>query len=263
MTTPDKTPAPPKIRLPFEKKKTDAGEWAYDHRIGLCVTLIAYLLLAIAFVAGRIVVGGKPAAQGVVIDLGALAELEAEKMRLEQEVRRRQQAETAEWTDVRNRYSNENALDESASDRSGSISESLRESAEAVDERMQANRDAYEQGLAEERAIRERMGRGGEDEKSRDSRAKGRVTVSFSLTDPVRMQRRLEVPAYRCEGGGEVVVGITVNPSGDVIAAKVISGGDDCMRDAALSAARRSQFNIDASAPARQTGTISYLFVPQ
>ena len=80
-------------------------------------------------------------------------------MRLEQEVRARQQAqEGGDWRDVRNQYSNENALDERAHDDRGSMTSSLKESAEAVGERMQANRDAYEQGLAEERAIRERMG---------------------------------------------------------------------------------------------------------
>ena len=179
-------------------------------------------------------------------------------------MRARQQAqEGGDWRDVRNQYSNENALDERAHDDRGSMTSSLKESAEAVGERMQANRDAYEQGLAEERAIRERMGRSGEDDRAQDSRAKGRVTVSFSLTDPVRTRRYLEVPAYQCEGGGEVVVGITVNPSGEVVAAKVASGGDDCMREAALEAARNSLFNIDDSAPARQSGTITYLFIPQ
>ena len=264
VASPDRTPRPPKLQLPFEQKKNDAGEWAYDHRIGLCVTLIAYLVLAIAFMVGKIVVGAKPSVQGIIIDTKTLAELEAEKMRLEQEVRARQQAqEGGDWRDVRNQYSNENALEERSRDDRGSMSSSLKESAEAVGERMQANRDAYEQGLAEERAIRERMGRSGKDDRTQDSRAKGRVTVSFSLTDPVRTRRYLEVPAYQCEGGGEVVVGITVNPSGEVVAAKVASGGDDCMREAALEAARNSLFNIDDSAPARQSGTITYLFIPQ
>ena len=40
-------------------------------------------------------------------------------------------------------------------------------------------------------------------------------------------------------------------------------GGDDCMRESALRAARNSLFNIDDSAPARQTGTITYIFIPQ
>lgn len=107
------------------------------------------------------------------------------------------------------------------------------------------------------------MGRSGEDDRAQDSRAKGRVTVSFSLTDPVRTRRYLEVPAYQCEGGGEVVVGITVNPSGEVVAAKIVSGGDDCMRESCVGAHAIRFFNIDDSAPARQSGTITYLFIPQ
>ena len=40
-----------RMRLPFDNRKQDAGEWAYDHRIGLSVMVIAYLVLAIAFFA--------------------------------------------------------------------------------------------------------------------------------------------------------------------------------------------------------------------
>ena len=86
---------------------------------------------------------------------------------------------------------------------------------------------------------------------------------SFSLTNPVRKSRYLHIPAYQCEAGGEVVVQITVDNGGDVIAAKVRQGGDECMRQTALNAAYRSQFNIDNSAPARQVGTITYIFIPQ
>ncbi len=179
VAAPDKTPRPPKLHLPFETKKTDAGEWAYDHRVGLCITLIAYLVLAIAFMAGKIVVGAKPSVQGIIIDTKTLAELEAEKMRLEQEVGPPAGAGRRRLAGCAQSVLNENALDERAHDDRGSMTSSLKESAEAVGERMQANRDAYEQGLAEERAIRERMGRSGEDDRAQDSRAKGRVTVSF------------------------------------------------------------------------------------
>ena len=75
--------------------------------------------------------------------------------------------------------------------------------------------------------------------------------------------RYLAVPAYKCEGGGEVVVEITVNRAGDVTNARVVEGGDECMRSSALGSARRSRFNIDDSAPARQQGTITYIFIPQ
>ena len=89
------------------------------------------------------------------------------------------------------------------------------------------------------------------------------AAAAASLTDPVRTSRYLAVPAYKCEGGGEVVVEITVNRAGDVTNARVVEGGDECMRSSALGSARRSRFNIDDSAPARQQGTITYIFIPQ
>ena len=104
---------------------------------------------------------------------------------------------------------------------------------------------------------------GADGEERQDRKVKGRVTVSFSLTNPVRTSRWLEVPAYRCEGGGEVVVSITVNRAGEVTAARIEEGGDDCMREAALRAANISTFNIDPAAPARHQGTITYTFIPQ
>ena len=245
---PEKRVKRPRLRLPFEKRKQDAGSWTYDHRIGLCVTLIAYLVLMIAFVSSKIVVGRKPHTQGMYIDLQTLAELE--------------QKDPIDWRSIQNQVSNENALNEKLRDDRGTNAAALNDAAAAAEERMRANREAYEQGLAEERAIRQRRG-AGEDSEHQDRKVKGRVTVSFSLTDPVRTSRYLAVPAYKCEGGGEVVVEITVNRAGDVTNARVVEGGDECMRSSALGSARRSRFNIDDSAPARQQGTITYIFIPQ
>lgn len=250
-----------RLRLPFENRKADAGSWAYDHRIGLCVTLIVYLVVMIVFVSSKIVVGRRASQQGMYIDLQELAALEQERDRLEEELRRSRQEEI-DWRSIRNRASNENASDERLRDDRGTNTAALNDAAAKAEAQMQANREAYEAGLAEERAIRQRRGRT-DGEQRQDVKVKGRVTVSFSLVDPVRTSRWLEVPAYLCEGGGEVVVAITVDRGGRVIGARVEQGGDDCMRDAALRAARSSEFNIDESAPARQSGTITYIFIPQ
>ena len=309
----------PRIKLPFDNRREDMGSWTYDHRIGLCVTLIAYLALMIVFVSSKIVVGRRPHQQGMFIDLQSLAELEQERDRLEREVRERQRQEEIDWRSIRNQASNENALNEKLRDDRGTNAAALNEAAAEAEARMRANREAYEQGLAEERAIRERRGkedgaerqdrkvkgrvtvsfsisnpvrtsrylevpaylcegggdvtvavtviregrRGREEGRHEDRKVKGRVTVSFSLKNPVRQSVDLSVPAYRCEGGGEVVVAIVVNRAGEVVSARVAEGGDDCMRESALRAARNSLFNIDNSAPARQTGTITYIFIPQ
>lgn len=252
----------PRLKLPFDNRREDAGSWAYDHRVGLCVTLIAYLVLMIVFVSSKIVIGRRVSQQGMYIDLQSLAQVEEERDRLEREVRLRQEQDPVDWRSVRNRTSNENALNEELRDDRGTNAAELNEAAAEAEARMRANREAYEEGLAEERAIRERSGHGGDSE-HRDVRVKGRVTVSFSLTNPVRTSRWLEIPAYRCEGGGEVIVSVTVNRAGEVTAARIREGGDECMRQAALEAARASLFNIDSSAPARQSGTITYIFIPQ
>ena len=194
--------------------------------------------------------------------VATLAEMEQERDRLEREVRERQRQEEIDWRSIRNQASNENALNEKLRDDRGTNAAALNEAAAEAEARMRANREAYEQGLAEERAIRERRGK--EDGAERqDRKVKGRVTVSFSITDPVRTSRYLEVPAYLCEGGGDVTVSVTVDRAGKVTGARVTEGGDDCMRESALRAARNSLFNIDNSAPARQTGTITYIFIPQ
>ena len=253
MSTQETKPEPrrPKLRLPFDNRREDAGEWAFDHRAGLCVTLIAYLLLAIAFVGAKIVVGGRPAAQGFYIDLQQLEQLAAEQ-------------EPIDWKSIRNDVSNENAkLDESLRDDRGTNTAALNDAADAAQERMRANREAYERGLAEAEAIRRRRERTDERGENSDRKVQGRVTVSFSLVDPVRHARHLVVPAYQCEGGGEVVVRITVNRAGEVTHASVASGGDDCMRETAVRAARNSVFDINDAAPARHTGTITYIFIPQ
>ena len=251
-----------RLDLPFDGRREDAGTWAYDHRVGLCVTLIAYLVLMIVFVSSKIVVGRRASTQGMYVDLQSLAELERERDRLEEEVRRRQEQDPIDWRSIRNAASNENALNEELKDDRGTNAAALNDAAAEAAERMRANREAYEQGLAEERAILERRG-AGEGTEHRDRKVRGRVTVSFSLVDPVRTSRHLVVPAYLCEGGDEVTVEVTVDRRGEVVAARVAQGGDDCMRTTALRAARASRFNIDEAAPARQQGTITYIFIPQ
>ncbi|MBQ2419477.1 MAG: energy transducer TonB, partial [Alistipes sp.] len=81
-------PRRPRLRLPFDNRSEDIGSWAYDHRIGLCVMIILYLLIGIGFFASKIVIGRKVTQQGMFIDLQELAALEQERDRLAEEVRR-------------------------------------------------------------------------------------------------------------------------------------------------------------------------------
>ena len=76
----------PRLNLPFDNRREDAGSWAYDHRVGLCATLIAYLVVMIVFVSSKIVIGQRAQTQGMFIDLQTLSELEEQREQLEEEV---------------------------------------------------------------------------------------------------------------------------------------------------------------------------------
>ena len=92
----------------------------------------------------------------------------------------------------------------------------------------------------------------------------GPSVLSWSLDG--RKASRLPIPAYRCYGGGEITVVITVNNRGDVLNAKVdegVSSQDHCLREFAIRAARLSKFSAAPEAPARQMGTITYAFIAQ
>ena len=258
---PVQPPRKERLRLPFDNRKQDFMSWAYDHRIGLFVTIIVYLTLSIAFVSSKIVTMNRPAEDTIYLDMGEIELLEKERDRLLEEVRKNNEA--VDWRSVRNLSSNENALNESLEDEKGMNASELNAAAEAVERERKANQEAYEKGLREADAIgQNRKKESGAGEKS-DTKRKGSVTVSFSLTNPTRYSRYLVKPAYRCEGGGEVVVEIVVNQRGDVISASVVSGGDECMRHTAVESALNSRFDLNNSAPAKQQGTITYIFIPQ
>lgn len=263
---PQHPPRRQRLRLPFDNRKQDAGEWAYDHRIGLSVMVIVYLLMGILFFASKIVIGSKPHMQGIYVDLKTLAELEAEKERLQREIELKQQQDI-DWSAVRNRMSNDALLNENLRDDRGTNTSEINESAKDIAAGMAANRAAYEAGLAEAQSIldaeRDKPSEQGKNSKSQDAKYKGGVTVRYSFKDPVRTKRDLVIPAYKCEAGGQVEVAVVLNNGGEVISARVVSGGDERMREEALKAARASLFNIDNTAPARHSGTITYTFIPQ
>ena len=93
---------------------------------------------------------------------------------------------------------------------------------------------------------------------------KGPSVISYSLDG--RKAISLPVPAYKCEGGGDVSVQITVNRKGYVVSAAVIesvSSSDACLVRSAVAAAKRSRFRASSTAPDKQIGEIVYRFIAQ
>ncbi len=101
-------------------------------------------------------------------------------------------------------------------------------------------------------------------DQSKQKAYSGPSVVSYNLDG--RKASHLKIPAYRCYGAGDVTVIITVNPQGQVVAAKVmdeVSSSDPCLRNFAVRAARLSRFSASSTAPAKQTGDILYRFIAQ
>ena len=94
---------------------------------------------------------------------------------------------------------------------------------------------------------------------------KGPTRISYFLEGRNRVF--MPLPIYKCPGGGKVVILIVVDPYGDVVETKIDtqqSGTlDYCLAEAAEEAARRTKFNKDRTAPARQNGSITYIFQAQ
>ena len=107
------------------------------------------------------------------------------------------------------------------------------------------------------------------DEEDERGEYSGPTTITFEfLEEPLsRGKVKLTIPVYRCQGSGLVKVQVSVAPDGRVREAKVlepIEGSDRvCFADAAMSAARSSQFRMELSGPAVHTAIITYSFIAQ
>lgn len=255
--------------LAVDVRQKSFGEWLYEHRLGMCAVLLLYASLIGAMWVARVEVERRPVEFGVVFETEEEQLLdEAERLRrrrdeLIREIEQRQ----FDWSQVRNVASNEASEKSAAS--APQYDATTQELMDKVASDAAANRSEYERGMKAVGAIGHGGGSGGgsggdgkDNEKGKFS---GRVTISYVFRSPVRHHRSLYQPAYRCEGGGEVVVSVWVDRGGKVKTAhiKSWSGGDQSMKEIARQAALRSVFDINPSAPATQEGEITYTFIPQ
>lgn len=260
------------MRLPFEKRKQGGGwaGWLYHHRIGFMVTVVIYLSLTILFMTYRIIINPAPLA---TIEIEFTPE---QVQQIEQIIEQKKQIEQmqANAGKMQNRVSDENSKSSTATrDFKSAAENKIYEEAQKVAERVNAGREEYNRSLAEiEKNSKSRpkdnsatnQGNAKSGDKNRDAFVKGNVAASFNLDG--RTADFLDIPAYKCEGGGQVVVIIAVNQNGRVVSASVdraTSTSERCILDEAVAAAKSSRFSASATAPNPQHGTITYTFVPQ
>ena len=143
----------------------------------------------------------------------------------------------------------------------GTDAEQLYKDAEKLAKDLKnGQKDAIEENAVDETVEMQHQQKKNEDQKEYS----GPSVVSYTLDG--RKASHLKIPAYRCNGGGDVTVIITVDNSGRVVNAKImdsISSSDQCLRNFAVRAARLSRFSASQNAPANQTGEIVYRFIAQ
>ena len=75
----------------------------------------------------------------------------------------------------------------------------------------------------------------------------------------------LPIPIYKCEGAGQITLAIVVDRSGNVLkaepASKLSTTKDPCLTETAVEHAFKTKFNADLSAPEKQGGYLTFVFV--
>jgi hypothetical protein len=94
---------------------------------------------------------------------------------------------------------------------------------------------------------------------------RGPTRIYYELTG--RHHVYLPIPIYKCEGAGQITLAIEVDQRGNVVKAEPASSlsttKDPCLTETAVTHALRSRFNSDLSAPAKQAGFLTFVFVSQ
>ena len=231
-----------------------------DQRAGLYITVSIHLAVIIVLLAARI--GYEVQRENsFVMDFTAqeAAEKLQERIRMQQriEAQLEQMISDPGGVPLRNVTVDRSAL----KDDRGTDADELYREAERLAKELQEGQSRADESQDSFAAVQE------EKKEKKTEQAKpysGPSVLSWSLDG--RKASRLPIPAYRCYGGGEITVIITVNNRGDVLNAKVdenVSSRDRCLQEFAVRAARLSKFSASVDAPARQMGTITYSFIAQ
>ena len=139
----------------------------------------------------------------------------------------------------------------------------LYKDAERLAKELKAGQNAIEEDAREETVDMSSKEAKGEGEGASKPYS-GASVLSYKLDG--RKARHLPIPAYKCYGGGDVVVIINVDQAGRVIGAQVNPAGttgDACMKREAVKAAKNSRFSGSETAPNPQVGEIVYRFIAQ
>ncbi|MDR0754390.1 MAG: hypothetical protein LBF04_03275 [Prevotellaceae bacterium] len=253
------------MNLFFEEKQTVAQR-IKKHQTEIYLTVILHLLALVFLLASKIN-SVKEKKLTVAVDFShetareTEEKLAAEKEKLAAEIdklfkdARNSQA-------IRNVAVNSEDLPSSMLKDDKGINEKVYEDARQLQEKLDASRKKIQDLQTSKNTIP--VYDKTKNDQSNDESYKGASVITYTLEG--RQAMYLPVPVYKCLQGGDVCVQIEVNQNGYVIKANVlpsISAADECLRQAATSAAKLSRFNANINAPELQTGTVVYRFIAQ
>ena len=234
-----------------------------EDRAGLYITVIFHLAVLIVLLAAQL---GSAVSEreGMLVNFSPQEQKEAreEVERMKEEIARKLEERLASLPSssaIRNI-----AVDANLRDDRGTDADKLYEDARRLQESLDNGKSLEDLEKEEERiALKEQKPKESAPEQKKPV-YQGPSVLSWSLDG--RKASRLPIPAYRCYGGGEVTVLITVNNAGVVEQAQVmqeLSSQDHCLQNYAIRAARLSRFSQSSSAPLHQKGSIVYRFIAQ
>ena len=237
-------------------------DWLKEHRHGVMGTVIFHLVLAIFLVC--VGISRLDSQQRMEIEIDMPEPEIVEQKKKEQILQQSADEEVNEM--LRSLAVNEDAVKKNAETQPHErVEEYIEQIQEEIDSdyggRYRANKNKHykEDSIRVQRDKKERML-----DSLQSTVYVGKSSVSYNIKG--RYKTYLPIPVYKCEFGGKIVVAVVVNRQGRVIKAEVVdaeSNKDDSLREVAVDAALKSEFNVDEKAPERQTGTITYNFVKQ
>ena len=238
-----------------------------DHKVGILGTIALNLIMAILFFVFEIKSRAHLIETVINLDFDREYEINPpEKKEIVDPIFQRDvNPDEAEYEKVRNISVDATNIELNAGltdEKKTDADEIYREAARAR-EQMKANKQKWDEAQNSEEANVPNI-----EEKSmvptEQGTFKGPAVISYFLEG--RKAYRLPVPAYKCEQGGQVVVDLEVNRDGTVANATIDASNsvnDECITNAAIRAALSSRFSASETAPSKQKGSITYLFVPQ
>lgn len=240
------------------------------HKIGILTTIIIHLLLITLFMVINFgVFKKKKEKQEVLIDFVDPKVMEKAIEEKKEEVKKLSQQQFIK--DLQKEYSVKNiAVNEADHDAKPAIDQMVKDIKSELN--IKDNNRATEQ-INPKQKIEEIKK---QDVKVSDKRPKynaqgeklfykGPTTISYSLEG--RTEVYINPPVYQCQGSGKVMMDIVVDRSGYVVVASINKAKsqitDECLEEAANRAALTTRFNASNSAPEKQRGTITYIFIAQ